>query len=80
MDGTAAAVTAVLGGHINVSFPEFGAVYKYLQAGSLRALAVMNKKRLRLFRMSRPRLKKDFRILRRRPGVGMLLLQKRPKG
>lgn len=49
MDGTAAAVTAVLGGHINVSFPEFGAVYKYLQAGSLRALAVMDRKRFKIF-------------------------------
>lgn len=49
MDGTAPAVTGVLGGHIDMTFPEYGAVYRYLEAGSLRALAVMDKKRLKQF-------------------------------
>lgn len=49
MDGTAPAVTAVLGGHISMTPSEYGVVYKYLAAGSLRALAVMSKSRLKEF-------------------------------
>lgn len=49
MDGAGPAVTAVLGGHINITIPELGAVHKYMQVGSLRALAVMANKRLKDF-------------------------------
>jgi tripartite-type tricarboxylate transporter receptor subunit TctC len=45
MDGTGPSITAVLGGHINVTFPGFGPVSKYVEAGSLRVLAVMGSKR-----------------------------------
>jgi len=79
MDGTAAAVTAVLGGHINVSFPEFGAVYKYLQAGSLRALAVMNKKRLRLFPDVPTTVEKGFPDLTTSSWGGYAVIAKTPQ-
>jgi tripartite-type tricarboxylate transporter receptor subunit TctC len=79
MDGTAAAVTAVLGGHINVSFPEFGAVYKYLQAGSLRALAVMDKKRLRLFPDVPTTVEKGFPDLTTSSWGGYAVIVKTPK-
>lgn len=49
MEGTAPAVTAVLGGHISITFPHMGVAAKYLKAGSLRGLAVNNKKRLKDF-------------------------------
>ncbi len=49
MDGTATATTAVLGGHINISFPNIGVASKFLQAGSLKALAVNHDKRLKDF-------------------------------
>ncbi len=45
MDGVAPALTALLGGHISMVVPEFGAAHKYLQAGSLRALVTMAKNR-----------------------------------
>jgi tripartite-type tricarboxylate transporter receptor subunit TctC len=45
MDGIARAMTAVLGGHTNMAFPEVGMSYKYLQAGSLRGLLVLGKSR-----------------------------------
>lgn len=49
MDGAAPAVTAVLGGHVQFNSSDIGSVHKYLKAGSLRALAVMSKKRLAEF-------------------------------
>lgn len=49
MEGTAPAVTAVLGGHIDITFPHMGVASRFLQAGSLRALAVNNEKRLKDF-------------------------------
>jgi tripartite-type tricarboxylate transporter receptor subunit TctC len=45
MEGSGPAVTAVLGGHISFTTSELGVVHKYLQAGSLRALAVWAAKR-----------------------------------
>jgi tripartite-type tricarboxylate transporter receptor subunit TctC len=45
MGGVAPALTALLGGHLSMVVPEFGAAYKYLQAGSLRALVTMAKTR-----------------------------------
>lgn len=49
MDGSASSLTAIMGGHIDITFLELGTAYKYLQAGSLRALIVMDKKRLKDF-------------------------------
>lgn len=45
MEGAGPAVMGVLGGHTNFTTAELGVVHKYLQAGSLRALVVMAKKR-----------------------------------
>jgi tripartite-type tricarboxylate transporter receptor subunit TctC len=79
MDGTAPAVTAVLGGHINVTFPEFGAVYKYLQAGSLRALAVMDKKRLKIFPEIPTTVEKGYPELITASWGGFAVIVKTPK-
>jgi len=49
MQGLGPAVVAVLGGHINIAFPHMGVANKYLKAGSLRALAVNAKNRLKDF-------------------------------
>jgi len=49
MEGTAPSVIAVLGGHINITFPHMGVASKYLQAGTLRGLAVNDKQRLKDF-------------------------------
>ncbi len=46
MDGTAPMLTAILGGHINLVTNAVGEDYSLLKAGSVRALAVMSKKRL----------------------------------
>lgn len=60
LDGTAPSLTAVLGGHISMTFPEYGAVYRYLEAGSLRVLAVMDKKRLKQFPDAPTTVEKGF--------------------
>ncbi len=50
MDGTAPALTAVLGGHTNFAGPEMsGALKGHLQSGALRGLALLAKKRLKDF-------------------------------
>ena len=49
MEGAGPAITSVLGGHTHINLNEFGSLQKYLEAGSLRALAVMAKKRLKNF-------------------------------
>lgn len=40
-------VAAVLGGHVSMTFPESGAILSQVQGGTLRALVVMSKKRLK---------------------------------
>ena len=47
MNGAPPAVTAVLGGHVNMSFIGFQAIRSFIEDGSLRALAVMYNKRLK---------------------------------
>lgn len=47
MEGAGPAITAVLGGHTNITVNEFGSLQKYLEAGSLRGLAIMAKERLK---------------------------------
>jgi tripartite-type tricarboxylate transporter receptor subunit TctC len=49
MNGLAPAMSAVLGGHVSMSFPEVGAVAGQLRGGTVRALVVMAKKRLKDF-------------------------------
>ena len=48
MDGTTPQVTAVLGGHTSITTAELGLVHKHLEAGILKALAVMANKRHKL--------------------------------
>jgi tripartite-type tricarboxylate transporter receptor subunit TctC len=47
MDGTAPALMAVLGGHTSMGLQSLGETRRYIEAGSLRALAVLAKKRLK---------------------------------
>jgi len=47
MNGAPPAVTAVLGGHVSMSFIGFQAIRSFVEDGSLRALAVMYNKRLK---------------------------------
>lgn len=49
MDGTPQSITAILGGHIDMTFSDYGSVYRYMEAGSLKALAVMGEKHLKNF-------------------------------
>jgi len=49
MNGGPQAISAVLGGHVAMSFPESGAVQGQVQGGTLKMLAVMAKKRLKEF-------------------------------
>ena len=49
MDGAAKAMTAALGGHVNMTFVVYGGLKTYLEAGSLRALAVMSRSHLEEF-------------------------------
>ena len=49
MDGAPKAMTAVLGGHVNMTFIAYGAQKKFLEAGSLRALATMSRSPLEEF-------------------------------
>jgi tripartite-type tricarboxylate transporter receptor subunit TctC len=46
MNGGPQAISAVLGGHVNMCFPESGAILSQVQGGALKALVVMSKKRL----------------------------------
>jgi tripartite-type tricarboxylate transporter receptor subunit TctC len=45
--GSAPSVTAVLGGHVEMNYVTAGVVYPHLKAGSMRALTVFSKKRVR---------------------------------
>jgi tripartite-type tricarboxylate transporter receptor subunit TctC len=47
--GAGKAIAAILGGHVDVNMHEFGSLQKYLEAGTLRALGVMSKERLKAF-------------------------------
>jgi tripartite-type tricarboxylate transporter receptor subunit TctC len=49
LDGSAPSITAVMGGHIQIGFFEYGLMMKHLEAKSFRPLAVMAQKRLRDF-------------------------------
>lgn len=50
MDGAAKAITGVLGNHVNMTFSAYGGEMKsHLEAGTLRALAVMSRNRLEDF-------------------------------
>ena len=45
LEGGAAQLTAILGGHIDVAFDNVGSIYRRVRTGELRALAVMDTRR-----------------------------------
>jgi tripartite-type tricarboxylate transporter receptor subunit TctC len=45
LEGSAAQLTAILGGHIDVAFDNVGSIYRRVRTGELRALAVMDTRR-----------------------------------
>ena len=47
LEGGAAQLTAILGGHIDVAFDNVGSIYRRVRSGELRALAVMDPQRSR---------------------------------
>ena len=47
MNGGPQAISAVLGGHVSMTFPESGAILSQVQGGTLKALVVMSKRRLK---------------------------------
>lgn len=47
--GTAPAVTALLGGHVDMSLADVGPLKPHVDSGALRLLAVMDKSRMKLF-------------------------------
>jgi tripartite-type tricarboxylate transporter receptor subunit TctC len=49
LNGIAPAMSALLGGHVSMSFPESGAILSQVQGGALKILVVMAKKRLKDF-------------------------------
>ena len=49
LNGIAPAMSALLGGHVAMSFPESGAILSQVQGGALKILVVMAKKRLKDF-------------------------------
>jgi tripartite-type tricarboxylate transporter receptor subunit TctC len=49
MGGGPQAISAVLGGHVSMTFPESGAILGQVEGGTLKALVVMSKKRLKDF-------------------------------
>jgi len=49
MNGAAPAITAVLGGHVDLTFIGTQVIKTHLEAGTLRALAILHPKRVKIF-------------------------------
>jgi tripartite-type tricarboxylate transporter receptor subunit TctC len=45
LDGSAQQITSILGGHIDVAFDNVGSIFKRVQSGEIRALAVLDTQR-----------------------------------
>lgn len=67
MGGEAPVATAILGGHISMSFLTMGTVQSHLQAGTLRGLAVTSPKRLKEFPDVPTTAEKGYPTLNPRP-------------
>ena len=76
MDGAAKATTAALGGHVNMTFIASGGLRSYLEAGSLRALAVMARRRLEEFPNVPTTIEKGYPKLINSAWVGGFVLAK----
>ena len=73
-----AAATALLGGHVNVSFLTLGTTQSHLEAGTLRALAVASNRRLKDFPNVPTTVEKGFPELNLKIWVGLFAPAKTP--
>ena len=73
-----AAVTAVLGGHVNISFLTLGTTRSHIEAGTLRALAVASNRRLKDFPNVLTTVEKGFPELNLKVWVGFFAPAKTP--
>jgi tripartite-type tricarboxylate transporter receptor subunit TctC len=73
-----AAATALLGGHVNVSFLTLGTTQSHLEAGTLRALAVASNRRLKDFPNVPTTVEKGFPELNLKIWVGFFAPVKTP--
>jgi tripartite-type tricarboxylate transporter receptor subunit TctC len=73
-----AAATAVLGGHVNISFLTLGTTRSHIEAGTLRALAVASNRRLKDFPDVPTTVEKGFPELNLKIWVGFFAPAKTP--
>jgi len=73
-----AAATAVLGGHVNISFLTLGTTRSHIEAGTLRALAVASNRRLKDFPNLPTTVEKGFPELNLKVWVGFFAPAKTP--
>jgi tripartite-type tricarboxylate transporter receptor subunit TctC len=73
-----AAATAVLGGHVNISFLTLGTTRSHLEAGTMRALAVASDRRLKEFPSVPTTVEKGFPELNLKVWVGFFAPAKTP--
>lgn len=73
-----AAATAVLGGHVNISFLTLGTTRSHIEAGTLRALAVASNRRLKDFPNVPTTVEKGFPELNLKVWVGFFAPAKTP--
>lgn len=73
-----AAATAVLGGHVNISFLTLGTSRSHLEAGTMRALAVASNRRLKDFPNVPTTVEKGFPELNLKVWVGFFAPAKTP--
>lgn len=79
MDGLGPSITAVLGGHIHLTFAELGPIHNYLQAGTLRSLAVMSPKPHKDFAEIPTTIEKGFRNLTKSVWQGFAVRTETPR-
>ena len=73
-----AAATAVLGGHVNISFLTLGTTRSHIEAGTMRALAVASNRRLKDFPNVPTTVEKGFPELNLKVWVGFFAPAKTP--
>lgn len=73
-----AAATAVLGGHVNISFLTLGTTRSHIEAGTMRALAVASNRRLKDFPNVPTTVEKGFAELNLKVWVGFFAPAKTP--
>lgn len=80
MNGEVQAATSVLGGHTNVSFLSLGSTQSHIEAGTLRALAVAYRKRLRTFPNIPTTVERGYEKLNISVWIGYFVPAKTPRG